>query len=521
MRNYIFFILFTQISYTFLGQLNDHKSTNDVINKLKRYQLKETNLFIEKISSNEIKKIFYFNWHYYKSGVIKHNPLKSIKHLSEREEVIYNYTIGDYYKNQWQLKDSLIYDFYTSAFLKAKKLKDTILINEALFRISNYLYSYHDSNLNMLKKYVNEYQFYANDSIDRYWSNYYSIVVKLAEYEKFANKTNIEKLDFKMLYSLAKNSYYLKGETNQLEGIYYNHFLRNPKKGYYHFRKAINNYEKENFYISRSRISGNRINIGITFFYQGKYEKAIFIFKEELKRTFNHNFLNDLKEELAINDWLSKSYKELKKFDLALYYSEEKESLQIKINKLKQALIISLDEVKQNVSQKNIKIIEKEKEIDVLENKNHSLNKNIYTLLPILGFTTLILIFIFYLYKRYKKRSYILEEEQSETLQKLDELKQIVIKNHIILKDKTKVYISELMYIQSDDHYLKVFTQHGKNHFVRGKLSQIKEELPPNFIQCHRSYIVNSNFIKQIHANSIVLINKEEIPLSRSYKGKF
>ena len=57
----------------------------------------------------------------------------------------------------------------------------------------------------------------------------------------------------------------------------------------------------------------------------------------------------------------SKSYKELKKFDLALYHSEEKELLQIKINKLKQALIISLDEVKRNVSEKNIKIIEKDK----------------------------------------------------------------------------------------------------------------------------------------------------------------
>ena len=114
-----------------------------------------------------------------------------------------------------------------------------------------------------------------------------------------------------------------------------------------------------------------------------------------------------------------------------------------------------------------------------------------------------------------------MEKDQSETLQKLDELKNIVIKNHIILKDKTKVYIADLMYVKSDDHYLNIYLSNGKNHFVRGKLSHIKEELPPNFIQCHRSYIVNSNFIKQVNGDSLILIDKTQLPLSRSYKDKF
>ena len=102
----------------------------------------------------------------------------------------------------------------------------------------------------------------------------------------------------------------------------------------------------------------------------------------------------------------------------------------------------------------------------------------------------------------------------------IDELKQIVIKNHIILKDKKKIYISDLLYIKADDHYLKIFTSDGKNHFVRGKLTQIKEELPPNFIQCHRSYLVNSNFIKQKTYNSLKLLDKTEIPVSRSFKDQ-
>ncbi|MBA4746867.1 MAG: LytTR family transcriptional regulator DNA-binding domain-containing protein [Muricauda sp.] len=113
-----------------------------------------------------------------------------------------------------------------------------------------------------------------------------------------------------------------------------------------------------------------------------------------------------------------------------------------------------------------------------------------------------------------------LEIDQRESSKKIDELKRIVIKNHIVLKDKARVYISDLMYIKADDHYLNIFTSDGKNHYVRGKLHQIKEELPPNFIQCHRSYLVNINFIKQRSYNSLTLMEKTSIPVSRSFKNE-
>lgn len=113
-----------------------------------------------------------------------------------------------------------------------------------------------------------------------------------------------------------------------------------------------------------------------------------------------------------------------------------------------------------------------------------------------------------------------LEKENLESIEKINELKRIVIKNHITLKDNTKIYISDLLYIKADDHYLNIFTSDGKSHFVRGKLTQIKEELPPNFIQCHRSYIVNHNFIKQKSYNSLKLLDKTEIPVSRSFKNQ-
>lgn len=114
----------------------------------------------------------------------------------------------------------------------------------------------------------------------------------------------------------------------------------------------------------------------------------------------------------------------------------------------------------------------------------------------------------------------VLEIEKKETTQEIENLKRLVIKNHIVLKDKTKVYISDLVFVKSEDHYLNLYLSNGKSHLVRGKLSDIKEELPPNFIQCHRSYIVNSNFIKQMNSTSISLMNRESVPISRSYKRK-
>ncbi|MCL6265072.1 LytTR family transcriptional regulator DNA-binding domain-containing protein [Flagellimonas myxillae] len=115
----------------------------------------------------------------------------------------------------------------------------------------------------------------------------------------------------------------------------------------------------------------------------------------------------------------------------------------------------------------------------------------------------------------------ILEKENQESIKRIDELKKIVVKNHIVLKDKTKVYISELVFIKADDHYLNLFLSNGKNHFVRGKLKSIKQELPPNFVQSHRSYIVNSNFIKQTNSDGLLMITNQLVPLSRSFKQGF
>jgi DNA-binding LytR/AlgR family response regulator len=41
------------------------------------------------------------------------------------------------------------------------------------------------------------------------------------------------------------------------------------------------------------------------------------------------------------------------------------------------------------------------------------------------------------------------------------------------------------------------------------------------FIQVHRSYVVNKNYVKKATANKIILSNNQTVPLSRTYKAKF
>lgn len=119
--------------------------------------------------------------------------------------------------------------------------------------------------------------------------------------------------------------------------------------------------------------------------------------------------------------------------------------------------------------------------------------------------------------QKIEKEKQALEVKQKETEQEVEKLNKLVLKKHIILKNKSKVNIDDILYIKSDGHYLELHTTYGKE-FVRGKLSQILAELPPNFIQVHRSYIVNYNYIQAKNGNSIYLTDKTEIPLSRNYK---
>lgn len=77
---------------------------------------------------------------------------------------------------------------------------------------------------------------------------------------------------------------------------------------------------------------------------------------------------------------------------------------------------------------------------------------------------------------------------------------------------------SSIYCIESFGHYLMIYSESGE-YQVRDKLSRLKKLLEDySFIQVHRSYLVNTNYIKQIHSQELMMSNTMHIPLGEKYK---
>ena len=148
---------------------------------------------------------------------------------------------------------------------------------------------------------------------------------------------------------------------------------------------------------------------------------------------------------------------------------------------------------------------------------------------------------IFYLSKIQKERKNLIAERDQITeneTQWREQLKQIMSQKKLndvfltnkeeglsqysyVLKDKTVINLSEVIFIDSMDHNL---TYHFKNRKITERKT-IKEFLEKvtneNFIQVHKSFIVNKEFIVTIESNQISMTNGIIIPFSRTFKARF
>ena len=75
-------------------------------------------------------------------------------------------------------------------------------------------------------------------------------------------------------------------------------------------------------------------------------------------------------------------------------------------------------------------------------------------------------------------------------------------------------------YIESYGHYLFIHTL-SATFKVREKISDIFKKLESlNFIQVHKSYIVNKQYIRQQNTKELILASQTHIPLGNNYKKK-
>ena len=85
--------------------------------------------------------------------------------------------------------------------------------------------------------------------------------------------------------------------------------------------------------------------------------------------------------------------------------------------------------------------------------------------------------------------------------------------------DKTlhKIDTNKIVYIESDRNYITVITDKKKLSYI-DSLKNWAEKLPKSqFIQVHKSYIINRAFVEKISGNEIY-VQGNRIPIGRTYK---
>ena len=85
-------------------------------------------------------------------------------------------------------------------------------------------------------------------------------------------------------------------------------------------------------------------------------------------------------------------------------------------------------------------------------------------------------------------------------------------------KDMKKIFVNDIVYIESWKDYVKLFLANNKNLLVKQSISAMENLLSEHkFLRIHRSYMVSLNKISGYNGVSIQL-DTTEIPIGRLYK---
>ncbi|HRE76403.1 MAG TPA: LytTR family DNA-binding domain-containing protein [Flavobacterium sp.] len=83
------------------------------------------------------------------------------------------------------------------------------------------------------------------------------------------------------------------------------------------------------------------------------------------------------------------------------------------------------------------------------------------------------------------------------------------LKNHISIKDKTAHWLvkhESILYIQSDGSYCNIHRLNDKKITVTKPMKEIENLLPKTFLRCHKSYIVNINYIEKMNTTLKIIM---------------
>lgn len=87
-------------------------------------------------------------------------------------------------------------------------------------------------------------------------------------------------------------------------------------------------------------------------------------------------------------------------------------------------------------------------------------------------------------------------------------------------REMIKVFLKDILYIESMKDYVKVKTVDGKQIITYQRISYLEQKLPEGkFMRVHRSFIVACDKVLSFTVNS-VKVGEMEIPIGRNYKNE-
>ena len=93
--------------------------------------------------------------------------------------------------------------------------------------------------------------------------------------------------------------------------------------------------------------------------------------------------------------------------------------------------------------------------------------------------------------------------------------------HNLVIKDKQgllNLNQQHILYVEGCKDYVKIITE-SQTHIIYHTLKGILEKLnPKDFIQAHRSYIINKIHINRIQQDTLILHDKTFIPIGQHYR---
>lgn len=122
----------------------------------------------------------------------------------------------------------------------------------------------------------------------------------------------------------------------------------------------------------------------------------------------------------------------------------------------------------------------------------------------------------------YLVKSRINEENLARALKKALQNNTKKDPNLTLVKSGNKNYtinFQDIQYIETFNNNLTLHLQNNKNITIYSTLKDYADKLPPNFLRCHKCYMVNMNHISSYEPHKFIITSGEMIPVPpKKYK---